>query len=91
MSNSEKKPCICTAGDPCDYHAASCTTCKGMCAGHPQDFEGLVTRVQNGILCGADSDIITQQLKGEGIPEDTIAHVITKATRLADVRVGKRA
>lgn len=29
------KGCICTAGDPCDYHAATCVTCIGGCQGHP--------------------------------------------------------
>ena len=30
-----EKGCICTAGDPCDYHAATCITCIGGCQGHP--------------------------------------------------------
>lgn len=29
------KPCICVAGDPCDYHAATCITCYPKCQGHP--------------------------------------------------------
>lgn len=27
--------CICEPGDPCDYHAATCTTCDISCKGHP--------------------------------------------------------
>lgn len=27
--------CICTAGDPCDYHAATCVVCPVRCKGHP--------------------------------------------------------
>lgn len=30
--------CICTVGDPCDYHAATCIVCKGGCKGHPCRF-----------------------------------------------------
>lgn len=30
------KFCICDPGDPCDYHAASCTVCPDRkCQGHP--------------------------------------------------------
>jgi hypothetical protein len=28
--------CICTKGDPCDYHAATCLNCVGGCKGHPE-------------------------------------------------------
>lgn len=28
--------CICRPNDPCDYHAATCTTCgPSGCSGHP--------------------------------------------------------
>lgn len=30
-----KASCICTPGDPCDYHAATCVTCPNGCVGHP--------------------------------------------------------
>ena len=29
--------CICTKGDPCDYHAATCLNCVGGCKGHPPE------------------------------------------------------
>ena len=30
-----KMGCICLPGDPCDYHAATCTLCPpGKCVGH---------------------------------------------------------
>jgi hypothetical protein len=30
------KACVCTTGNPCDYHAATCITCpNGKCVGHP--------------------------------------------------------
>lgn len=33
---TEPRTCCCKAGDPCDYHAATCTTCgDGGCKGHP--------------------------------------------------------
>lgn len=28
--------CICCTGDPCDYHAATCITCRPKCQGHPE-------------------------------------------------------
>lgn len=27
--------CICSVGDPCDYHAATCRVCGNGCTGHP--------------------------------------------------------
>jgi len=32
-----KKGCICCAGDPCDYHAATCVVCHPKCQGHPEE------------------------------------------------------
>lgn len=29
--------CVCTEGDPCDYHAATCITCTPRCTGHPAE------------------------------------------------------
>lgn len=31
----QPKSCVCTKGNPCDYHLATCVACPRPCAGHP--------------------------------------------------------
>lgn len=44
------KLCICEAGDACDLHMASCTTCERPCQGHPQPVEVLYKLQSLGIF-----------------------------------------
>lgn len=39
--SAPNKPCVCEAGDACDFHRATCITCLGSCQGHPSLTEVL--------------------------------------------------
>lgn len=39
LNMRKRRPCLCKDGSPCDFHAASCTTCGGgKCKGHPHKY-----------------------------------------------------
>lgn len=46
MSN---RPLVCKDGEPCDYHAVTCTECEGGCKGHPKPCAAFI---QGGWIAG---------------------------------------
>lgn len=46
---TQKGYCVCTKGDPCHWHAATCITCpNGKCIGHPPDTYRIVEVISTG-------------------------------------------
>lgn len=58
--------CICTTGDPCDYHAVTCITCHPKCQGHPElnDVVGYRFLHEDGRL---DCEAVLSSAKAKGL------------------------